>query len=103
MTTTVVNNRFPGRLTTDAGTKALTLNKPDAAVVGEPGLEHVASSDEFGTIRLLHTSKPYKIGDKLELIAPHCDPVVNLYEQIYGIRKDRVETVWPIDARGRSQ
>ncbi len=103
VTTTVVNNRFPGRLTTDAGTKALTLNKPDAAVVGEPGLEHVASSDEFGTIRLQDTSKPYKIGDKLELIAPHCDPVVNLYEQIYGIRKDRVETVWAIDARGRSQ
>ena len=103
VTATVVNNRFPGMLTTDAGTKALTLNRPNAAVVGEPGVEHVAGSDEFGTIRLLETSKAYKIGDKLELIAPHCDPVVNLYEQIYGIRKDRVEVVWPITARGLSQ
>jgi len=35
---TVVNNRFPGRLTTDAGAKALTLNVPHAGVVGEPGV-----------------------------------------------------------------
>jgi D-serine deaminase-like pyridoxal phosphate-dependent protein len=103
ITATVLNNRFPGRLTTDAGTKALTLNKPDAAVVGEPGLVNVAGSDEFGSIRLGETSKSYKIGDKLELVAPHCDPVVNLYNQIYGIRNDRVEVVWPITARGMSQ
>ena len=103
VTATVVNNRFPGRLTTDAGTKAMTLNKPDAAVVGEPGLIHTSGSDEFGSIRLTETSKAYKIGDKIELIAPHCDPVVNLYNQIHGIRKDRVEVVWPITARGMSQ
>ena len=103
ITTTIVNNRFPGRLTTDAGTKALTLNKPDAAVVGEPQLSSSAGSDEFGSIRLTETSKSYKIGDKLELIAPHCDPVVNLYNQIYGIRNDKVEVVWPITARGMSQ
>ena len=35
--TTVMNNRFPGRLTTDAGSKALTLNTPNAGVIGEPG------------------------------------------------------------------
>jgi hypothetical protein len=29
--------------------------------------------------------------------------VVNLYDQIYGIRKERVEVVWPITARGKSQ
>ena len=40
--------------------------------------------------------KSYKVGDKLELIAPHCDPVVNEYDQMYAIRKDRVEAVWPI-------
>ena len=103
VTATIVNNRFPGVLTTDAGTKALTLNKPNAAIVGEPGLEHVASSDEFGTIRLQNSAKSYKIGDKVELVAPHCDPVVNLYDQIYAIRRDRVEDVWPVTARGRSQ
>jgi D-serine deaminase-like pyridoxal phosphate-dependent protein len=37
------------------------------------------------------------------MIVPHCDPVVNLYDQMYGVRKDRVEVVWPITARGKSQ
>jgi D-serine deaminase-like pyridoxal phosphate-dependent protein len=101
---TVLNNRFPNRLTTDAGTKALTLNTPRAGVVGEPGMDYAATSDEFGVIQFKEPpSKSYKIGDKLEVIIPHCDPVVNLYDQMYGVRNDRVETVWRIDARGKSQ
>jgi len=102
--TTVMNNRFPGRLTTDAGTKALTLNTPPAGVIGEPGMEYSAGSDEFGSIRFTATpSKAYKIGDVLELIVPHCDPVVNEYDQMYGIRNDKVEVVWEITGRGKSQ
>jgi D-serine deaminase-like pyridoxal phosphate-dependent protein len=100
---TVLNNRFPGRLTTDAGAKALTLNTPTASVIGEPGMSYSAGSDEFGGIRFTSPpSKEYQIGDTLELIVPHCDPVVNLYDQMYTIRKDRVEGIWPITARGKS-
>jgi len=101
--TTVLNTYFPGRLTTDAGAKALTLNKPDAIVIGEKGFSYNAGSDEFGAIRYETATKTYKVGDKLELIVPHCDPAVNEYDQIYGTRKDRVEVVWPISARGHSQ
>jgi D-serine deaminase-like pyridoxal phosphate-dependent protein len=101
--TTVLNNRFPGRLTTDAGAKALTLNTPRAGVIGEPGMDYNAGSDEFGVITFTETSKSYRLGDRLELIVPHCDPVVNLYDQIHAVRKDRVEAVWPVTARGRSQ
>jgi D-serine deaminase-like pyridoxal phosphate-dependent protein len=100
---TVLNNRFPGRLTTDAGAKALTINVPRAGVVGEPGFDYNAGSDEFGVITYTDASRTYKIGDRVEMIVPHCDPVVNLYDVIYGTRQDRVETVWRVDARGRSQ
>lgn len=100
---TILNNRFPGRLTTDAGAKALTLNTPRAGVVGEPGMDYNAGSDEFGSITFKEASKSYKMGDKLELIVPHCDPVVNLYDYIYATRKDRVEAVWEVTARGHSQ
>jgi D-serine deaminase-like pyridoxal phosphate-dependent protein len=104
VTTTVLNNRFPGRLTTDAGAKALTLNTPRAGVIGEPGMEYDAGSDEFGSIQFkTPPSKEYRIGDKLEVVVPHCDPVVNEFDQMYGIRNDRVEVVWPITARGKSQ
>jgi D-serine deaminase-like pyridoxal phosphate-dependent protein len=100
---TILNNRFPGRLTTDAGAKALTLNVPRAGVVGEPGMEYNAGSDEFGVITFTDARKSYKMGDRLDLIVPHCDPVVNLYDQMYGTRNDRVEAVWPVTARGKSQ
>ncbi|HUF62869.1 MAG TPA: DSD1 family PLP-dependent enzyme [Verrucomicrobiales bacterium] len=101
--TTILNNRFAGKLTTDAGAKALTLNRPRAGVIGEPGMDYDAGSDEFGVISVKESSRSYAIGDRLELIVPHCDPVVNLFDAIYGIRGEQVEVVWPITARGCSQ
>jgi len=101
--TTVLNTYFPNRITTDAGTKALTLNKPDPIVIGEPGFRYTAGSDEFGTIQYEAANKTYQVGDRLELIVPHCDPVVNEYDVFYGVRNDRVEAVWPVTARGMSQ
>jgi D-serine deaminase-like pyridoxal phosphate-dependent protein len=101
--TTVLNTYFPNSITTDAGAKALTLNKPGPWVVGEKGFAYNAGSDEFGVIRYETSSRAYAPGDRLELIVPHCDPVVNEYDQVYAIRGDRVEDVWPIAARGRSQ
>jgi D-serine deaminase-like pyridoxal phosphate-dependent protein len=101
--TTVLNTYFPKRLTTDAGSKALTLNKPDPFVIGEPGFRYTAGSDEFGAIQYETANKTYKVGDKLELIIPHCDPVVNEYDVFYCTRKDRVEGVWLVTARGKSQ
>ena len=101
--TTVLNTYFEKSITTDAGAKALTLNKPGPWVIGEKGFAYNAGSDEFGVIKYEKAEKSYKVGDKLELIAPHCDPVVNEYDQMYAIRKDRVEAEWPISARGHSQ
>jgi D-serine deaminase-like pyridoxal phosphate-dependent protein len=101
--TTIINNNYSGRLITDSGTKALTLNKPNAMVIGEPGFDYTAGSDEYGTITFTSSNKTYKVGDKLEVIIPHCDPVVNLYDFMHGIRKDKVESILPILARGKSQ
>jgi D-serine deaminase-like pyridoxal phosphate-dependent protein len=101
--TTVLNTYFPKSITTDAGAKALTLNRPGPWVIGERDFTYNAGSDEFGVIRYETAQRSYAVGDKLELIVPHCDPVVNEYDQLYAIRKDRVEAVWPISARGRSQ
>jgi D-serine deaminase-like pyridoxal phosphate-dependent protein len=101
--TTVLNTYFANSLTTDAGAKALTLNKPGPWTIGEPRFEYNAASDEFGVITYEAASRSYKVGDRLELIVPHCDPVVNLYDRIYAIRHDKVEEVWSISARGCSQ
>ena len=101
--TTVLNTYFPKSITTDAGAKALTLNKPGPWVIGEKDFAYNAGSDEFGVIKYETAGRSYTVGDKLELIVPHCDPAVNEYDQMYAIRNDKVEAVWPIAARGRSQ
>ena len=43
---------------------------------------------------------PLRIGDRLWLVPGHCDPTVNLYDWIVGVRGTRVECVWPVAARG---
>lgn len=100
--TTVLNDQYEGRVTTDAGAKSCTINQPWSIVKGESGMTYRSGSDEFGTLRYENASRTYRVGDKLELIVSHCDPVVNLYDQMYAIRNDRVEAVWPIAARGKS-
>ena len=101
--TTVLNAQYEGRVTTDAGAKACTINRPWPIVKGETGMSYTSGSDEFGTLRYEgETSRTYKLADKLELIVSHCDPVVNLYDRMYAVRNDTVEAVWPIPARGRS-
>ena len=101
--TTVLNAQYEGRATTDAGAKANTINRPGPIIAGETGMTYTAGSDEFGTIRYeADASRVYAVGDKLELIVSHCDPVVNLYDQLYGVRGETVEVVWPIAGRGKS-
>lgn len=100
--TTVVNAQYEGRATTDAGAKACSINRPWAIVKGETGMSYTSGSDEFGSIRYEDASRTYAVGDRLELIVSHCDPVVNLYDRMYAIRNDRVEAVWEIAARGMS-
>ena len=100
---TILNNYYPGRLTTDSGSKAFTLNKPNPMVIGEPDFDYNAGSDEYGSITFEKSNKSYKVGDRLEVIPPHCDPIVNLYDVIYGTRGDKVVSVIPVLARGKSQ
>ena len=100
---TVINNNYPNRLITDSGAKSLTINKPGGMVIGEPGFSYNAGSDEYGTITFESANKNYQTGDVLEVIVPHCDPVVNLYDRIYGIREGKVESILPILARGHSR
>ncbi|MCB0664961.1 MAG: DSD1 family PLP-dependent enzyme [Saprospiraceae bacterium] len=100
--TTVLNDQYEGRVTTDAGAKACTINQPWPAVKGQSGMDYRSGSDEFGTLIFNDPSRTYRVGEKLELIVSHCDPVVNLYDQMYAIRNEKVEAIWKIYGRGKS-
>ena len=66
-------------------------------------MSYTSTSDEFGVLHYEHdASRNYRVGEKLELIPSHCDPVVNLYDHLFVTRNDRVEAVWEIAARGMS-
>lgn len=101
--TTVVNDQYDNRVTTDAGAKACTINQPWPIVKDETGMSYRSGSDEFGTLLYDSPSRTHNVGDMVELIVSHCDPVVNLYDQIHATRADRVEAIWNIGARGMSR
>jgi 3-hydroxy-D-aspartate aldolase len=101
---TTVVSRPAGFAIVDGGYKAFSTDRPFAPrPVALPGVEYGWAGDEHGRLELSALKGDLKVGDRLEFIPPHCDPTVNLYDQIYALRGDRVEGVWPIAARGKSQ
>jgi D-serine deaminase-like pyridoxal phosphate-dependent protein len=97
--TTVMSHVAAVRAVVDAGLKALSVDSGMPLVADLPGVEFLKASDEHGVLQLSQGS-PIRVGDKIRLIPGHCDPTVNLYDWIVGIRGDKVESVWPITARG---
>ena len=48
-----------------------------------------------------HEGEPLPaLDERLWLIPGHCDPTVNLWDWLIGVRGGRVECIWPIEARG---
>jgi 3-hydroxy-D-aspartate aldolase len=101
--TTVISTP-PGFAVVDGGYKAFSTDRPfTPRPVDLPGIEYGWAGDEHGRLHLAGTPARLKVGDRIEFIPPHCDPTVNLYDRIHALRGDRVEAVWPIAARGKSQ
>lgn len=97
---TVMSHAAPDRAAVDAGLKALSVDSGLPRVAGRDDVEYVRAADEHGKLLLKRTGRPLALGEKLRLIPGHCDPTVNLYDWFVGYRGDRVETLWPIAARG---
>jgi 3-hydroxy-D-aspartate aldolase len=58
------------------------------------------NSDEHGVIDDL--KGVLKINEKLRIVPGHCDPTYNVHDWYVGIRKGKVETLWPVSARGKA-
>jgi D-serine deaminase-like pyridoxal phosphate-dependent protein len=100
---TVVSNTHSGRVSIDAGTKALdTTTTSSPQVRNMSNLVYTRAGDEFGALTSDSKVNLPDIGQRLELIVPHCDPSVNLYDRIYACRGEKVEEIWPILARRES-
>jgi D-serine deaminase-like pyridoxal phosphate-dependent protein len=101
---TTVISRPPGYAIVDAGYKAFATDRPfTPQPIDLPGATYHWAGDEHGRLDLKDAERNVVVGDRIQFVPPHCDPTVNLYDEIHAVRHGRVEGVWPIAARGKSQ
>jgi len=102
---TVMSAPAPERAVVDAGLKALAMDSGMPVPWQLPGAVYHRPSDEHGVLDLSGATARVARGDKVLLVPGHCDPTVNLHDWYVGVRDlatdaARVESVWPVAARG---
>jgi len=97
---TVMSAATPHISVVDAGHKAVPTDSGYPVVAGRPGISYVGASDEHGKLTVEDPALRPRLGEKLRLIPGHCDPTVDRYDWYVGVRKGRVECLWPVAARG---
>jgi D-serine deaminase-like pyridoxal phosphate-dependent protein len=96
---TVMSRPSANRAVVDAGLKASSVDSGMPGIWQRPDLRYVKAADEHGVVTSEQASAP-ALGDVLSLIPGHCDPTVNLYDELVCYRGETVEAIWPIAARG---
>jgi D-serine deaminase-like pyridoxal phosphate-dependent protein len=95
---TVVSANHDSFVTVDAGFKAFATDRPFGPEPTTLNAKYRWGGDEFGYLDTLLETR-LALGDRVEFIAPHCDPTVNLYDRIYVCRGETVEGIWPVMGR----
>jgi D-serine deaminase-like pyridoxal phosphate-dependent protein len=108
--TTVVSTSVPGRAIVDAGSKTLSSDTHQVTdgrgfgmVKTDPDAEVERLSEEHGNLNIARSTHAYRVGERLEIIPNHVCTTVNMHDRIYGVRGERVETVWEVAGRGKVQ
>jgi D-serine deaminase-like pyridoxal phosphate-dependent protein len=89
-----------GRAICDAGLKAFSLDSGLPLVHARDGVSYAKATDEHGVLEVDPRAAPLRLDDRIRLTPGHCDPTVNLYDWIVGVRGDEVACVWEVAARG---
>ncbi len=97
--TAVMSRPTAGRAVVDAGLKASSVDSGMPIVWQRPELRYIKAADEHGVLATADAAA-VSLGDSLMLVPGHCDPTVNLYDDLVCFRGDRIEALWPISARG---
>lgn len=100
---TVMSRPRKGKAYLDIGRKSINMELGPARIIGYPGAEVRAMSAEHCEVVLDEASEGLKIGDRVQVIVGYHDWTVVLHDTFYGLRTNRIETVWPILARGALQ
>ncbi|MGI9370680.1 MAG: 3-hydroxy-D-aspartate aldolase BhcC [Ruegeria sp.] len=98
--TSVMSHAKSDKAICDAGLKAQSVDSGLPFIYGRDGVEYLKCSDEHGVIG--DPNGLLKVNDKLRLVPGHCDPTCNVHDWYVGVRKGKVETLWPVSARGKA-
>jgi 3-hydroxy-D-aspartate aldolase len=98
--TSVMSHAKADKAICDAGLKAQSVDSGLPFIYGRDDVEYVKCSDEHGVIA--DPDGVLKIGEKLKLVPGHCDPTCNVHDWYVGVRNGKVETLWPVSARGKA-
>ena len=98
--TQVMSHTKADKAICDAGLKAQSIDSGLPVVYGRTDVKYIKCSDEHGVIE--EPSGVLKIGEKLKLVPGHCDPTANVHDWYVGVRGGKVESVWPVSARGKA-
>ena len=97
--TSVMSHAKADKAICDAGLKAQSVDSGLPFIYGRDDVEYVKCSDEHGVIA--DPQGVLKVNEKLRLVPGHCDPTCNVHDWYVGVRNGKVETVWPVSARGK--
>ncbi len=98
--TSVMSHAKADKAIVDAGLKAQSVDSGLPVIFGRTDVKYVKCSDEHGVIE--DPQGALKVNDKLRLIPGHCDPTCNVHDWYVGVRNGKVETLWPVSARGKA-
>ncbi|WP_416369211.1 3-hydroxy-D-aspartate aldolase BhcC [Tritonibacter mobilis] len=98
--TQVMSHAKADKAICDAGLKAQSVDSGLPFIFGRTDVEYVKCSDEHGVIA--DPDGVLKVGEKLKLVPGHCDPTANVHDWYVGVRNGKVETLWPVSARGKA-
>ena len=98
----VISVNHPGLAVIDAGFKAMATDAGPALLQGDAAaaVSYQFMGDEHGGLRYGEGAARPGVNALVRLIAPHCDPTVNLHDHFHVMQGDRLVDIWPIDARG---
>ena len=98
--TSVMSHAKADKAIVDAGLKAQSVDSGLPFVYGRDDVKYIKCSDEHGVVD--DPDGVLKVNDKLRLVPGHCDPTCNVHDWYVGVRNGKVETVWPVSARGKA-
>ena len=89
-----------GLVTLDSGYKALASETVPPELLNLAGARFKFAGDEHGVAILQKGTQQPMLGEKFQMITPHCDPTVNLYDYFWVHRDGFAHCLWPVAGRG---